>query len=240
MRTPAGWRPGPPMDVSLLNNPVWHSLAGAHEAFGVHHDLARRYRREVTQIAAIREPGFAGLEALATLTEPGESLYLAQETRDPLPGCWALEGEVVMWQMVLGRPADVPPPAIDAVVLGSADVPEMCALAALTHPGPFGPEGIRLGRFLGVRRGGHLVAMAGQRFRVPGFVEISGVCTHPEWQGHGFARALMNRLAAEIQGQGDTPFLHVLEANTRAAALYGRMGFVTRICPWARIVRRVA
>ena len=97
-----------------------------------------------------------------------------------------------MPQMILNRPAEAPAPGIAPVVLGPADAAEMCALAELTHPGPFGPEMIRLGRFLGVREQGRLLAMAGQRFRLPGFVEISGVCTHPDAQGRGYARALMN------------------------------------------------
>ena len=47
-----------------LDNPVWHCLGGAHAAFSVNHPLARRYRREVTQIGAMSQPGAAGLEAL--------------------------------------------------------------------------------------------------------------------------------------------------------------------------------
>jgi ribosomal protein S18 acetylase RimI-like enzyme len=227
------------VDPALLDNPVWHSLGGAHAQFGVHHALARRYRREVTQIGAVAQPGFAGLEALAALTEPGEALYLGVEECEPLPSCWALEAEKAMPQMILNRPAEEPAPGIEPVVLGPADVAEMCALAELTHPGPFGPEMIRLGRFLGVREQGRLLAMAGQRFRLPGFVEISGVCTHPDAQGRGYARALMNHLAREIQRQGDTPFLHVIEENVRAAGLYARMGFVLRKRLWVRIVHRV-
>jgi predicted GNAT family acetyltransferase len=125
------------------------------------------------------------------------------------------------------------------VVLGMADAAEMSELATLTHPGPFGPELYRLGLFVGLREQGRLVAMAGQRLRIPGYVEISGVCTHPGWQGRGLARGLMNHLAREIQRQGDTPFLHVLEENTRAVTLYTRMGFTLRKRLWVRILRRV-
>jgi ribosomal protein S18 acetylase RimI-like enzyme len=231
--------PPPAVDTALLDNPVWHCLGGAHAAFSVNHPLARRYRREVTTIGAVAQPGPAALEALATLTAPGEVLYLGQEICDPLPPCWAIEAEKAMPQMVLPVPAEAPAPGVMAVVLGPADVPEMCALAELTHPGPFGPEMIRLGRFLGVKENGRLLAMAGQRFRLPSFVEISGVCTHPDAQGRGYARALMNHLAREIQSQGDTPFLHVIEENTRAAGLYARMGFVQRKRLWVRVVRRV-
>ncbi len=129
---------------------------------------------------------------------------------------------------------------LEPVVLTLADAAEMSELAELTHPGPFGPELVRLGVYVGVRDQGRLVAMAGQRRRLPGFVEISGVCTHPDWQGRGLARALMNRVAHEIQRHGDTPWLNVLEENTRAVALYTRMGYVFRASDFgSRWLRRV-
>ena len=47
----------------------------------------------------------------------------------------------------------------------------MLALVAATAPGPFGRRTPLLGRYLGIRDGGRLVAMAGERLRVPGHVE---------------------------------------------------------------------
>jgi len=225
--------------MTPLDNPAWHSLGRAHAGIGVHHALARRYRREVTPIGAVASPDPAALAALAELTAPDELLYMGEIICSPLPPCWVSEAEKPMAQMILDRPAEASATQVEPVVLTLAHAAEMSELASLTHPGPSGPELVRLGLFLGVREQGRLVAMAGQRFRMPRYVEISSVCTHPDWQGRGLARALMNHLAREIQRQGDTSFLHVLEENTRAAALYTSMGFTLRQRLWARILRRV-
>jgi predicted GNAT family acetyltransferase len=113
----------------------------------------------------------------------------------------------------------------DLVELGEADSPEMLALARLTEPGPFEAETWRMGRFFGVRRDGRLVAMAGQRMHPPGFVELSGVCTHPDARGEGLATRLTNHVTRAILAGGETPFLHAWADNTGAIALYERLGY---------------
>ena len=85
---------------------------------------------------------------------------------------------------------------VDFVILADEDAPNMRALAALTKPGPFASLTHRLGGFIGVKRGGRLVAMAGERMRLDGFTEVSGVCTHPEHRGQGLAGALMRIVAS--------------------------------------------
>ena len=226
------------MNETLLNNPVWHSLGGAHAQLGRSNALARRYRQEVTPIGAVAEPTDAAYAALAQLTELGDVLYLGTSENPPLPACWVLEVEKPMLQMHLTKPAQTPAP-VEFRELGPADSARMVALAELTHPGPFGPEAWRMGRYIGVFEQDKLVAMAGQRFTLPGLREISAVCTHPDWQGRGLARALMNHLAAQIQRDQNMPFLHVVEENQRASGLYERMGFVTARRLWVRVIRRV-
>lgn len=104
----------------------------------------------------------------------------------------------------------------------------MLALALLTRPGPFRTRTHMLGRFLGVREGGQLVAMAGERLSVPGYREISAVCTHPAWQGRGLGGALLQQVGERIQREGETPFLHTYAHNAPAVALYGKLGFRVR------------
>jgi predicted GNAT family acetyltransferase len=104
----------------------------------------------------------------------------------------------------------------------------MLALATLTRPGPFRARTHTLGRFIGIRDSGRLIAMAGERLKLDGFVEISAVCTHPDYRGRGYGGALMKMVGKRILSEGDTPFLHTYADNTVAIALYRRLGFEVR------------
>jgi predicted GNAT family acetyltransferase len=110
-------------------------------------------------------------------------------------------------------------------VLGEEDAADMLALASLTEPGPFFSETWRMGHFIGVRESGRLIAMAGQRMRVPGFTEVSAVCTHPDHRGKGLAGKLMRVIVDRIVCEGDAAFLHVYPDNSGAIGLYDALGF---------------
>ena len=117
---------------------------------------------------------------------------------------------------------------VEVVELGPADVPDMLGLAGRTAPGPFWAGTIGMGTYLGVRDGGQLVAMAGERLRPPGWTEISSVCTAPEARGRGLASRLVQEAASRVVARAERPFLHVAADNTAALALYERLGFRTR------------
>jgi ribosomal protein S18 acetylase RimI-like enzyme len=112
--------------------------------------------------------------------------------------------------------------------LGREDVEEMLVLTELTKPGPFSRRTIEFGQYFGIRHEGRLVAMAGERLRVPGFTEVSAVCTHPEFTGRGYARAVMAKVMQGIVGRGECPFLHAAEENARAIGVYEELGFRVR------------
>jgi predicted GNAT family acetyltransferase len=119
-------------------------------------------------------------------------------------------------------------PAEDIITLGDADAPEMLALARLTEPGPFLERTHVMGQFRGIRIDGRLAAMAGERMRFPGYTEVSGVCTHPDFRGRGLARRLSAAVMAGIAARGDGTFLHAWKANRTAIALYEGLGFELR------------
>lgn len=123
-----------------------------------------------------------------------------------------------------GEPAD----DLAVVELTAADVPEMLALVRRTEPGPLRERTVELGRYLGIRRGGDLVAMAGERMRAPGWTEVSAVCTDPAYRGTGLASRLVRAVRAGIAGRGDRAFLHADAGNTTAIRLYQRLGFTVR------------
>jgi predicted GNAT family acetyltransferase len=116
----------------------------------------------------------------------------------------------------------------------------MLDLTALTKPGPFGPRTHELGYYVGIRDGGKLVAMAGERLKVPGYTEISAVCTHPDHLGKGYAAALMSEIMRSIRARGEKPFLHVRGDNSRAIAIYERLGFHTRWQGHFAVLRKLA
>jgi predicted GNAT family acetyltransferase len=87
---------------------------------------------------------------------------------------------------------------------------------------------VSLGVYLGIRRGGVLVAMAGERMRPPGWGEISAVCTDPDHRGQGLAGRLVRAVGAVIRERGDVPFLHASASNTAGIRLYRRLGFTHR------------
>jgi predicted GNAT family acetyltransferase len=114
----------------------------------------------------------------------------------------------------------------------------MVALAALTKPGPFGARTHELGTYLGIRQGSKLISMAGERLQVPGYTEVSAVCTHPDHLGQGYAGILMTELMKRIRSRGETPFLHVREDNVRAVGLYEKLGFRNRVTVHYVVLRK--
>jgi ribosomal protein S18 acetylase RimI-like enzyme len=214
-----------------LDNPVLSSLTGGHASFAEKHGNALRYPVDVVPFAALPgSPGPADWADLAALAGPGTSLALAAERSGPPAGwqlLWGGEG-VQLIDAGVDAGAAAAEPDGDVVRLGRADVPEMLDLTARTRPGPFLPRTCELGVYLGIRRGGRLVAMAGERLKPPGWTEISAVCTDDAWRGHGFASRLIRMLVAGIRARGDTAFLHAVATNSGAIRLYEAMGFQLR------------
>lgn len=211
-----------------LDNVVWHALAGAHADLALANGVARRYDPDVSVFAAMPDASSASWDDLAALLRGGWGLLTAPWIEAPPTG-WTRDYLGPAHQMVL--PPDAPL-AADAQTevrpLERADVPAMVELVAMTEPGPFTARTIELGGYLGLFDGPVLVAMAGHRLRVPGYVEISAVCTRPDAQGRGLGAAITTAVARAIRAEGATPFLHVTVENESARRVYERLGFVTR------------
>jgi ribosomal protein S18 acetylase RimI-like enzyme len=212
-----------------LDNPVWSSLAGPHARFVQRRGNVLRYPADVSPFIGLPdEPGAADWADLAALAGPGAVVALVG-VRVPPPADWTVipVGEGV--QLIdAGVEAAPDGETGEAALLGPGDVPEMLDLAARTRPGPFLPRTRELGVYLGIRRGGALVAMAGERLHPPGWTEISAVCSDERWRGRGFASWLTRMLVAGIRARGETPFLHALASNAGAIRLYEALGFELR------------
>jgi predicted GNAT family acetyltransferase len=214
--------------IHALDRPVWATLSTHHAALAEGGDLARRFVRDVNVFASPCDDSPAALAALADLVRPGESVYLLQTPRIAVPPGLVAVREAQGLQWVAPRETPFASARDDMVPLGDDDAPEMLALARLTEPGPFLPRTHVMGSFLGIRIGGRLAAMAGERMRFPGYTEVSGVCTHPDFRGRGLARRLSAAVAHRIQARGDRAFLHAWKANRAAVSLYEGLGFVLR------------
>ncbi|WDS34717.1 GNAT family N-acetyltransferase [Pseudoxanthomonas sp.] len=215
--------------MNPLDRPVWASLSTAHAPLSEGDALARRYAPDINRFAAACDDGAAAQAALAALVQPSEQVYLLQVADIVVPS--GLTAVKLAEGVQLVARAPVAPPAAGGYVvvpLGDADAAEMLALATLTEPGPFLSRTHRMGSFVGIRVDGRLAAMAGERFRFPGHTEVSGVCTHPDFRGHGFAKQLSRHVAAGIAARGETAFLHAWKHNTGAIALYEALGFAWR------------
>lgn len=229
-----------------LDAPIWNALSNAHVSMaerlpGVNgRPQVLRYQPDVAPFAAfspLTTPGTGPdretWDELAALAGPGGFVVLSgpPDLITGIPAGWTVEMnlpgiQLVATEAVSGEPDE------EAVVLGERDVPEILDLVARTEPGPFKDRTVHLGRYLGIRRDGALVAMAGERMRPPGWTEISAVCTDPAFRGQGLAVRLIRAVVHGIQTRGETPFLHASDSNTSAIRLYQNLGFVPRIHPY--------
>jgi len=222
-----------------LDKPIWAALASRQAHFAEGGPDALRFPPDVSPFAASRDATRTAVDALAALIPAGGDISLLEVDPPVAPdGVEATQRAGV--QMTLrglpggGRDAPIEP-------LGEADAADMLALATLTRPGPFRTRTHSMGRFLGIRDGGRLVAMGGERLSLEGFTEVTALCTHPDWRGRGYGEALLRAVSAGIQARGDTPFLHSYADNEVALELYRRNGFELRASvihtTWKRAVR---
>ncbi|MFF5859415.1 GNAT family N-acetyltransferase [Streptomyces sp. NPDC012751] len=210
----------------VLDNPALASLTGPHARFAERRGRVLRYPVDVSPWLALPdEPDARDWADLAALAGPGAEVPLPG-FRGEVPDGWEITSRVEGVQLVDDGVAAAPDP--EAVVLGAADVPEMLDLVARTRPGPFLPRTVELGTYLGIRRDGALIAMAGERLHPPGWTEISAVCTDPAFRGEGLAGRLVLAVAHGIRERGETPFLHTAAQNTGAIRLYESLGFRLR------------
>jgi predicted GNAT family acetyltransferase len=158
----------------------------------------------------------------------GDEIGVFEPTPISLPPPWVVLREARITQMVRQDRSPLPEGDIEPIPLGAPDVADMLALVELAQPGPFRRRTIELGRFIGLRQHGRLVAMAGERMWIDGFREVSAVCAHPDVRGRGHARALTARVVNRMLADGEMPFLHVLSTNAGALELYRALGFEKR------------
>ncbi len=220
-----------------LDNVIWKALTTTDAHFAESYGSARRFPHEVTALGAFSGPEAEGFASLLGLLPREGSVALFLERPTEPPSGFAVVRAIPLVQM-LHDGSKLNPSTQDCIELGEKDVPEMLALTELTKPGPFGKRTRELGTYFGIRRQGQLIAMAGERMKLPGYTEVSAVCTHPDHTGRGYAADLIRAVVEKIQERGETAFLHAAGENQRAIDLYKRLGFNLRVVLHLLVVRK--
>jgi predicted GNAT family acetyltransferase len=213
------------MSVHVLDRPVWSAFTGRQADRAIRNGLAVRVAPAFGLFAATADFSTEALADLGALVAAhGETGLVELEAFPAVPGT-RLVSSAVCLQMTTTQVVPAWHVAFEILALGDADAAEMLALATLTKPGPFFTRTHELGRFIGVRVAGQLVAMAGERMCPDGFTEASGVCVHPDHRGQGYAARLLRDVTAGILARGEQAFLHSYADNTTAIGLYESLGY---------------
>ncbi|WEF35370.1 GNAT family N-acetyltransferase [Pseudoduganella chitinolytica] len=209
-------------EAAAPDNPVWTALAGSQRHLAHALGDMLRFPADVAPFCAVPEEGtFVPSTDLEYLTE--DAYFLG--ALPTVPAGWELRELSTVTQMVYTGAPVAAPPAAGVTVLDALD-PAMQELTALAFPGYFRARTGIMGRYVGIRDGDQLVALAGERMDFGSSREVSAVCTHPDHAGQGYARLLIQHVMHGMQEQGVTPMLHVGSGNARAIALYEALGFV--------------
>ena len=223
--------------TNILDNIVWHTLSGPHARFAQGGDTARRYDAGFPAFVAFADKENPDFAALAPFVQTGEQLYY-DGWQGAVPPGWRVEAEAVLLKLCWEAATPLTEHASQAIVLDARHAAQAWQLAKLTNPGPFTSRSMELGQYLGIFDAGRLIAMAGSRLCAGGYAEISGVCTHPDFQGQGLARGLVSELLRR-QMQGNLKsFLRVMQAQEHTLRLYQHIGFVSYSASVARVVSR--
>ena len=218
----------------LLDNPSLASLNGEHARFAERRGEIARYQPDVSVWTGIPErPTDQDWEDVRALLGSGAVFGVGASA--VVPAGWNTAPGAGGVQLTGEAIEGAPDP--EAIELTPDDVPEILELIARTKPGPFLPRTIELGRYIGVRREGRLIAMAGERLHPPGWTEISAVCTDEAFRGQGLGRRLVLAVAHGIRERGEVPLMHAAAGNTGAIGLYRHLGFRLRDRGAPRFVR---
>jgi len=223
----------------ILDNIVWETLAGNHAHFAIGKRSFRRFAPGFSPIVAFADPNAPDFELMNEFCQPGESFY-SDRWSGPVPKGWQVDVESTMFKMVWRGHVPEAVVSDESRMLGPDDASQALELAVLTNPGPFGLRTLELGDYFGRFEGDRLVAMAGERMWAGPYREISGVCTHPDYQGRGLAKSLMAKLVRRAMLRGEISVLHVMSANELARSFYRRLGFEEYLETVVRVITRIS
>ena len=213
-------------------NAIWNALHTSHQHLAQSHGLALKYPADIAPFACLAENTPAALRDLHTLMAPDETTYVLADAPPPPSDTLLYRGATPCLQMAFPEHAPLPAigPALPISPLTCADAPAMVALTDVAFPGFFRLRTCVMGSYFGIWNPAdptQLIAMAGERLILHPTREVSGICTHPDHRGQGYAAALTAHVLHHQRSLHARSVLHVVSTNHAAISLYHRLGFET-------------
>lgn len=212
------------MASTPLANPAWHALGNRQSHFNIGGDLLRYFPADMSPFVGLPTWNEAERELMKTELPADRTWFVMLEPKVIIPDVFQVKVTMPLYQMVCEELKPVPPSTIFQP-LTEDHVPQMLELTALTRPGPFSKDTIAFGNYVGIFDGDQLIAMGGERLQVPGYTEVSAICTHPDHQGRQLATQILSHVSQGILNRGETPFLHTKTDNTAALRVYEKLGY---------------
>lgn len=223
--------------MHILENPVWQALSTRDSRFNEGDQVVKYFSSTVSPFLGMDSWEDENQYMLLQSMPKGRSFSVMIQNTINFIDEFEVLFTTPLYQMICNKLNPALQAGKKSIALDLNNVPEMLALTALTKPGPFLSETINFGNYIGIFDEEKLVSMAGERLHAEKFTEISAVCTDPEYLGKGLAAHLLSEAAIRVIEDGFTPFLHVRADNTRAIAMYERLGFEKRTEMYFAVVK---
>lgn len=226
----------------ILDNMIWNAITTGNSTIALVEGEVGCYQQDIAPFVGVKELNAANLDKLYDLIPAGRRVAISYFDKIGLnENKWERMQHLECNQMVYEKPVTSFTTAASSLIVPLTDehVPQMLELTALTKPGPFLSKTILFGNYFGIFVDGRLAALTGQRMHPVPYMEVSAVCTHPDFRGHGYAKALMLQVMEIILANSFTPFLHVLTTNTTVIQLYESIGFRTRRGIFIDVVKKL-
>ncbi|HJS52943.1 MAG TPA: GNAT family N-acetyltransferase [Chitinophagaceae bacterium] len=228
--------------VHILDNMIWNAMTTGNNDIAILNGDVGCYLPDIAPFAGMKVFNDRNLNKLYEFIPANRSVAISSLNKmDHNESRWRLVQPMDVTQMVYEHSVNTFTTENSSLIvpLSEEHVPRMIELTALTRPGPFLQQTIRFKNYFGIFIEGRLAAMTGQRMHPRPYMEVSAVCTHPDFRGLGYAKALMLHVMKIILDNSFTPFLHVLSDNINAIELYKAIGFRTRKEIFVDVIRRV-
>lgn len=212
------------MPCTNLDNPVWYALSETHQSFGLEYGDTKFYHPDYAPFGAFVQS--INIPALENYSMMLDSFFIVGE-KPALPPHLSFKKELVCLQMI--REKEIATTITEDIVkLDDRYQDALYKLVTEVQPGYFRKKTFMLGEYFGIFKANRLVAVAGERMKMEGFIEVSAIVTDPAYTGRGFAKQLTAHCVNNIFSKECIPFLHVAAHNTGAITLYEKLGFKTR------------